>query len=61
MRPKLLRSISVRLPDELLERVNRQCEEASISRSALFRTALEDTLDQDPKDKAHQDKFARCG
>lgn len=48
MRSKLLKSISVRLPDELLERIDRQCEETSTSRSALFRTALEDTLEQEP-------------
>lgn len=44
MRSKLLRQISVRLPDDLLEKINARCEEGAISRSSLFRTALENQL-----------------
>jgi metal-responsive CopG/Arc/MetJ family transcriptional regulator len=49
MKPKLLRSISVRLPEDLLEKVDAKCEASSISRSNLFRAALEGRLESDKK------------
>jgi metal-responsive CopG/Arc/MetJ family transcriptional regulator len=47
MKPKLLKSISVRLPDELLQKIDAKCVASSISRSNLFRTALEERLEPD--------------
>lgn len=44
MKHKLLRSISVRVPDELLVQVDATCEARAISRSCLFRKALEDEV-----------------
>jgi len=44
MRSKLLRQISVRLPDDLLEKIKTRCEEGAISQSCLFRAALENQL-----------------
>lgn len=57
MRSKLLKCISVRLPDDLLKKVDERCGEKSISRSSLFRAALEDQLEakQDT-----EEKFANC-
>jgi len=45
MHSKLLKLISVRLPEELLQKVDARCEERSISRSTLFRSALEKQID----------------
>jgi metal-responsive CopG/Arc/MetJ family transcriptional regulator len=45
MKPKLLKSISVRLPDELLRKIDAKCEANSMSRSNLFRAALEDQVE----------------
>jgi metal-responsive CopG/Arc/MetJ family transcriptional regulator len=49
MKPKLLNLISVRLPDDLLKKIDAKCEANSISRSNLFREAIEDRLVRDTK------------
>jgi metal-responsive CopG/Arc/MetJ family transcriptional regulator len=49
MKPKLLNLISVRLPDDLLKKIDAKCEANSISRSNLFRAAIEDRLERDTK------------
>lgn len=45
IKSKLLKLISVRLPEDLLQKIDARCEERSISRSSLFRSALEKQLD----------------
>ena len=47
MKQKLLRLISVRIPEDLLQRIDAKCEASSISRSNLFRTALEGEFQRD--------------
>ncbi len=49
MKSKLLRSISVRLPDELLQKIDIKCQASSISRSNLFRAALEEQFEPSTK------------
>jgi metal-responsive CopG/Arc/MetJ family transcriptional regulator len=49
MKPKLLNLISVRLPDDLLKKIDAKCEANSISRSNLFRAAIEDRLERETK------------
>lgn len=47
MKPKLLRLISVRVPEDLLVRIDAKCEANAISRSNLFRAALEGQFQSD--------------
>lgn len=54
---KLLKTISVRLPDELLEKIDRRCKEASMSRSLLFRTALEERIETESKSEGSEQKI----
>jgi metal-responsive CopG/Arc/MetJ family transcriptional regulator len=49
MKQKLIRSISVRLPEELMRKIDARCEANSVSRSNLFRAALEGQLEPDSK------------
>ena len=47
MRSKLLNIVSFRIPEELLKKLNATCEKRAISRSNLFRNALEKQLEPD--------------
>jgi metal-responsive CopG/Arc/MetJ family transcriptional regulator len=57
MKPKLLNSISVRLPDELLRKIDAKCEANSISRSNLFRAVLEHQFEPDTKTCLDENSF----